>query len=102
MTVAKIAVTVPRDTLAAVEKRRRVLGFTRSAVVTAALEAWLADQTTTAEERNYLLAYLRVPEAATELRDARAVATASITTWEPWTPPTTARKRTAKRLPKRR
>jgi hypothetical protein len=62
MTVAKIAVTVPRETLAAVEKRRRVLGVTRSAAVTAALEAWLADQAMTAEERSYLLAYLRQPE----------------------------------------
>ena len=84
MTVAKIAVTVPRETLLAVEKRRRVLGVTRSAVVTAALEAWLADETMTAEERQYLLSYLRTPETVAELRDARAVAKAVAATWEPW------------------
>ena len=55
MTAAKIAVTVPRETLAAVEKRRRVLGVTRSAVVTAALQAWLSEQTMTAEETDPLI-----------------------------------------------
>jgi hypothetical protein len=84
MTTAKIAVSVPRETLLAVEQRRRVLGVTRSAVVTAALEAWLADQTMTAEERRYLLAYLRQPETSDELRDARALAKATVSTWEPW------------------
>lgn len=84
MTVAKIAVTVPRETLLAVEKRRRVLGVTRSAVVTAALEAWLADETMTAEERQYLLSYLRTPETVAELRDVHAVAKAVAATWEPW------------------
>lgn len=95
MTAAKIAVTVPRETLLAVEKRRRVLGMTRSAVVTAALEAWLAEQTMTAEERSYLLAYLRTPEAPAERRDANAIAKAVASTWEPWdaTPP--ARRRRA-------
>ena len=68
MTASKIAVTVPHDTLAAVEKRRRVLGVSRSAIVTAALEAWLADQAMTAEERTYLLAYLRQPETSAEVR----------------------------------
>lgn len=44
MTIAKIAVTVPREILGAVEKRRRVLRMTRSAVVSAALDAWLSEQ----------------------------------------------------------
>ena len=84
MTVAKIAVTVPRETLLAVEKRRRALGVTRSAVVTAALEAWLADETMTAEERQYLLSYLRTPETLAERRDTRAVAKTVASTWKPW------------------
>jgi Ribbon-helix-helix protein, copG family len=93
MTVAKIAVTVPRETLAAVEKRRRVLGVTRSAVVTAALEEWLAAQTTTAEEREYLLAYRREPETSTEIRDTSAVAKAAVSGWEPWDSSPPRRKR---------
>lgn len=84
MTTAKIAVTVPRETLIAVEKRRSALGITRSAVVTAALEAWLADATMTTEERRYLLSYLRGPETVAEVRDARAVAKAVAATWAPW------------------
>jgi hypothetical protein len=84
MTVAKIAVTVPQETLLAVEKRRRVLGVTRSAVVTAALEAWLADERMTAEERQYMLSYLRNPETTAERHDAGAVAKVVASTWEPW------------------
>lgn len=84
MTAAKIAVTVPRDTLDAVEKRRRSLGLSRSAAVTAALEAWLADSSMTAEERRYLVAYLRQPETVAELRDGRALSAAAASTWEPW------------------
>jgi hypothetical protein len=84
MTAAKIAVTVPRDTLAAVEKKRRALGVTRSAVVTAALQAWLTEQSMTTEERKYLLAYLREPETAAEGADADASARAVVGAWEPW------------------
>ena len=93
MTVAKIAVTVPRDTLLAVEKRRRVLGVTRSAVVTTALKAWLADVAMTAEEREYLLSYLRAPETIAELRDAHTVAKAVVSTWAPWDPGLPVRRR---------
>lgn len=81
---AKIAVTVPYETMRAVEKRRRALGATRSAVVTAALELWLSEQEMTPEERRYMLAYLRHPETPAELRDTRAVAAAAVEGWEAW------------------
>lgn len=97
MTVAKIAVTVPRETLRAVERRRKVLGVTRSAVVSAALDAWLARETMTAEEREYLLSYLRSPETVAELRDAGAVAAAAVSTWEPWDAPAKPSKKRARR-----
>jgi hypothetical protein len=84
MTVAKIAVTVPEDTLRAVEKRRRVLGISRSAVVSAALESWLADQAMTAEERRYVVAYLKQPETAEEVRETTAIGAAAMAGWEPW------------------
>jgi hypothetical protein len=93
MTAAKIAVTVPRETFVAVEKRRRQLGVTRSAVVTAALQAWLADQSTTAEERRYLLAYLREPETVDDLRDAAAIARVTVGAWDPWDAPRQKRSR---------
>jgi hypothetical protein len=97
MTAAKIAVTVPQETLAAVEKRRRVLGLSRSAAVTAALDAWLMDVTMTAEERRYLVAYLRAPETVAELKDGRAVAAAAAAAWEPWDAPAKAKKKRARR-----
>lgn len=84
MTVAKVAVTVPEDTLRAVEKRRRVLGMSRSAVVSAALESWLADQAMTAEERRYVVAYLKEPETSDEVRETTAVGAAAMAGWDPW------------------
>lgn len=84
MTVAKVAVTVPEDTLRAVEKRRRVLGMSRSAVVSAALESWLADQAMTAEERRYVVAYLKQPETAGEVRETTAIGAAVMAGWDPW------------------
>jgi hypothetical protein len=84
MTVAKVAVTVPEDTLRAVEKRRRVLGMSRSAVVSAALESWLADQAMTAEERRYVVAYLKQPETREEVRETTAIGAAAMAGWDPW------------------
>ncbi len=84
MTVAKVAVTVPEDTLRAVEKRRRVLGMSRSAVVSAALESWVADQAMTAEERRYVVAYLKQPEAAEEVRETAAIGAAAMAGWDSW------------------
>jgi hypothetical protein len=85
MTVAKVAVTVPEDILRAVEKRRRVLGMSRSAVVSAALESWLADQAMTAEERRYVVAYLKRPETSEEVRETTAIGAAAMASWDPWT-----------------
>lgn len=98
MTVAKVAVTVPEDTLRAVEKRRRVLGMSRSAVVSAALESWLADQAMTAEERRYVVAYLKQPETSEELRETTVIGAAAMANWDPWVdapekPPASTRRR---------
>jgi hypothetical protein len=96
MTVAKVAVTVPEDTLRAVEKRRRVLGMSRSAVVSEALESWLADQAMTAEERRYVVAYLKQPETAEEVRETTAIGATAMAGWAPWSD-APARHRTVKR-----
>ena len=101
MTVAKVAVTVPEETLRAVEKRRRVLGMSRSAVVSAALEAWLADHAMTAEERKYVVAYLKQPETVEEVRETTAIGAAVMAGWEPWShapaKPTVAKRGASKR-----
>lgn len=84
MTVAKVAVSVPEDTLRAVEKRRRALGMSRSAVVSAALASWLADQAMTAEERTYVAAYLKQPEDVEDVRETTAIGAAIMAGWDPW------------------
>ena len=81
MTVSKVAVSAPEETLRAVENRRRVLKMSRSAVVSAALESWLADHAMTAEERRYVVAYLKEPETAEEVRDTSAVASVVMADW---------------------
>lgn len=96
MTVAKVAITVPEETLRAVEKRRRVLGMSRSAVVSAALDSWLADQAMTAEERRYVIAYLKQPETAEEVRETTAIGAAAMGGWDPWID-TSAKRPVAKR-----
>jgi hypothetical protein len=48
----------------------------------------------TAEERRYVLAYLRHPETVGERRDARRVAAAAVGSWDAWSP---ARRRGAAR-----
>lgn len=104
MTVAKVAVSVPAETLRAVEARRRVLGLSRSAVVAAALESWLADEAMTAEERRYVAAYLKQPESVTELREGSALGAAGVAGWEPWdaeSPSLPAPEARPRRAPKR-
>jgi hypothetical protein len=59
---AKFAVSIPPKTFAAVEKKRRELRKTRSAVVAEALESWLAGGMLGEEERRYLAGYLKHPE----------------------------------------
>ncbi len=91
MTTAKIAVSIPRETLGAVEKRRRALGMTRSAVVAAALDAWLSEQSMTPEEREYVLAHLREPENDDERRDGHELAKAVVSRWNRWDSTTSSR-----------
>jgi metal-responsive CopG/Arc/MetJ family transcriptional regulator len=76
-----VTVSVPATTLAAVERARRRLRKTRSAVVSEALAEWLRSQDVHDEDRRYAEAYLRVPEgdAATE-----AIAAGSVGEWDRW------------------
>jgi metal-responsive CopG/Arc/MetJ family transcriptional regulator len=76
---AKIAVSLPQKTFAAVEKKRRELRKSRSAVVAEALESWLAGGTLNEEERRYLAGYLRHPETE---RDSAALEASS--SWGEW------------------
>jgi metal-responsive CopG/Arc/MetJ family transcriptional regulator len=78
---AKVAVSIPRRTLALVERARRRSGKSRSAVVAEALEAWLQMGATAEADRKYAEAYLREPELVDE---RSAIAAAAVSTWEKW------------------
>jgi metal-responsive CopG/Arc/MetJ family transcriptional regulator len=79
--VAKVAVSLPRRTLALVERERRRTGKSRSAVVADALDAWINDRALDEADRKYAEAYLRHPERTDEVG---VVAAAVVAGWEPW------------------
>ena len=79
--VAKVAVSIPADTLRSLERVRHRLHKTRSAAVTEAIQAWLGGAEVGEEDRRYVEGYLRHPEASAE---TAAVALAAVEAWEPW------------------
>ena len=82
----KIAVTVPTEVYAVVERLRRRLGKSRSAVVALALEEWIRGADLAEADRRYVEGYLRTPEAVDEIAAVAAQATASWGTWSPGEP----------------
>ena len=100
----KIAVTVPTETYAVVERLRRRLGKSRSAVVALALEEWIRSADLAESDRRYVEGYLRTPEAVDEIRSVAAQATSQWDAWAPGAPSLAAeapvrrpRSRTSKR-----
>jgi transcriptional regulator of met regulon len=79
--VAKVAVSIPIETLRLLETARTRLRKTRSAAVTEAIEHWLRAEQISDGDRRYVEGYLRLPEQAAE---AAATAQAATATWEPW------------------
>jgi metal-responsive CopG/Arc/MetJ family transcriptional regulator len=79
--VAKVAVSLPIETLESLERVRARLRKTRSGAVTEAIERWLQAEEVGADERRYLEGYLRYPE---RVDAAATVAGAVVATWEPW------------------
>lgn len=79
--VAKVAVSIPVDTLTSLERVRVRLRKTRSRAITEAVERWLQSEEGGEDERRYVEGYLQRPERVNE---AAAVATAVVATWEPW------------------
>lgn len=82
----KIAVTVPTATFTVVERLRRRLGKSRSAVVALALEEWIRTADMTDEDRRYAEGYLRVPESPEALADIKALAAKVASHWQSWEP----------------
>jgi hypothetical protein len=79
--VAKVAISLPVETLQSLERVRARLRKTRSGAVTEAVERWLQAEEVGDDERRYLEGYLRHPE---RIDEARAVAGAVVVTWESW------------------
>ncbi|HEX3759973.1 MAG TPA: hypothetical protein VHW23_14760 [Kofleriaceae bacterium] len=82
----KIAVTVPTETYAVVERLRRQLGKSRSAVVALALEEWIRSIDLAEADRRYVEGYLRTPEAVDEIGAVAAQATSHWYRWSPGEP----------------
>jgi hypothetical protein len=82
----KIAVTVPTGTYLIVERLRRELGQSRSAVVASALAEWVRATTIAEAERRYVAGYRRMPETSAELAGSRAVAAQATSQWSAWAP----------------
>ena len=76
---AKIAISLPPKTFAALERKRRELKKSRSAIIAEALEAFFAGAVLSDEERRYVAGYLAQPE---DNREANAIALASA--WGEW------------------
>ena len=79
--VAKVAVSIPRETLRSIERARARLRKTRSAAVTEAIEKWLRAEEVGEDDRRYVQGYLRRPEKNADLA---AVAEAITAGWERW------------------
>jgi metal-responsive CopG/Arc/MetJ family transcriptional regulator len=75
----KIAISLPHKTFVALEKKRRELKKTRSAIVSEAIDAWLTGSTLSEEERRYIAGYLSRPETE---QDVAAFSAASA--WGEW------------------
>jgi hypothetical protein len=67
--------------LASVERTRRQLRKTRSAVVSEALAQWLSNREVPDADRRYAQGYLRQPE---KTAPTEAVAAAAVQDWDRW------------------
>jgi metal-responsive CopG/Arc/MetJ family transcriptional regulator len=80
----KVAVSLPVDEYRQVEKARKQLNISRSAVITRALKCWMAASRDQDRVRAYVDGYLRNPETSAEVALFHALASESLATeaWE--------------------
>lgn len=81
MTAAKIAVSLPEETLRALDRTRKTKALTRSAAIAEAVREWASGAAPSSADRRYAQAYLEKPE---HLAESAAVAEAVVAGWEPW------------------
>lgn len=78
---AKIAISLPAETLRAIEEIRRELGLSRSALIREAIELWLRARETSPKDQRYIQGYLKTPEPTDQ---TGAVAAAATARWSEW------------------
>ncbi len=81
--VGKIAISLPSDLLADVERLRRTTGETRSGLIRRALELMLGRIEHDGMVREYVAGYLAHPESRSEIDSATATASEALAE-EPW------------------
>jgi len=79
----KVAVSIPAELLAEIERMRKTSGSSRSAVFERALSAYVVAADRSAKARQYVAAYRRRPERLGERRAALAMAMEALAA-EPW------------------
>lgn len=79
----KIAITLPKEILNALERHRAETGESRSALVSLAIERLLRERQEERLVRRYVEGYHRRPESEEEVLAAQAAA-ADLLTAEPW------------------
>ena len=79
----RIAISLPRHVLEAVERVRRRTGETRSGLIQRAIRQMLANSAKSVRVKQYVEGYLRDPEGEGEIRAAHASA-AKLLASEPW------------------
>lgn len=80
---AKIAITLPKEILGALERYRAETGESRSALIALAIERLLRERREERLVRRYVEGYHRRPESEEEIRAAQAAA-ADLLAMEPW------------------
>jgi hypothetical protein len=85
-TYKKVAVTVPADTYAALERARSRLGKSRSEVVALAVKEWLHGLEAGAARKRYVEGYLQLPESRGDVSASVAIAAAATADWSTWEP----------------
>lgn len=80
---AKIAITLPKEILGALERYRAETGESRSALIALAIERLLEERREERLVRRYVEGYRRRPESEEEIRAAQAAA-ADLLAMESW------------------
>ena len=79
----KVAISLPKHILKAVEEERKASGESRSEFFRRAVEKMMRQNQESKEVESYILGYRAIPESAEEVNAAHKAGTAMLTE-EPW------------------